>query len=255
MFSLKSIAAAAASASFAVSVAWADGHAPTMSMVSLMEVDPAQEEAFDDAWMTIKETAEANDYPYTEFVGGSRNMRWIVTPIENFAAVDAVFAARDAVEEAGGRKMEKALDTFAGALTNSHTFFVRYADDLSYQTDQDAGGPYMEIDTFYYRYGKQDEIKALFADYKALMEELNAPYSYNVSWDSLGTEGNSLTVITYAEDKVAMAERDAAMEALLKDNKKAEALFARFRELATGSESMTGRMNMEASINLPEGDS
>ncbi len=249
---IKLVVGAIASACLAVGAAWAEQHEPTMSMVSLFELDPSQEKSFDDAWMTIKETAEANDYPYSEFVGGHRNMRWIVTPISKFADVDAVFAARNAVDEAGGRKMEKALKAFNAALVDSRTFFVRYAPDLSYRTDADEGGPYMEIDTFHIRYGKRDEAEALLKDYKALMEEKNSPYSYSVSWDSIGTQGNAFTIVTYAKDAVAMAQRHAAENALVEGDETAEEIFARFMEISTGSETMRGRHNADASINLSD---
>ncbi len=250
---IKIFTGAIAGGVIAVGAALAEHHDPTMSMISVFELDPSQEKSFDDAWMTIKEVAEANDYPYSEFVGGHRNMRWIVTPISKFADVDAVFEARNAVDEAGGKKMEKALDAFNAALTDSHTFFVRYAPDLSYQTDADEGGPYMEIDTFHIRYGKRDKAETLLKEYKALMEEKNSPYSYSVSWDSLGTQGNSFTIVSYAQDAVAMAERDAAMNAMLDGDKKAEDIFSRFLKISTGSETMHGRRNAEASINLPDG--
>jgi|GEM_PF-4347709 len=248
----KSVAGVVAGGIIAIGAAFADDHAPGMSMISMFEVDPAQEKSFDDAWMTIKKTAEANDYPYSEFAGGHRNMRWIVTPISNFADVDAVMAARGAVNNAGGKKMEKALAEFYGAMVNSRTFFVRDAPALSYRAEGDEGGTYMEIDTFHIRYGKRAEAEALLADYKALMEAKNSPYSYNVSWEDIGTEGNAFTIVSFAKDAVDMAQRNAAMNAMLEGDEAAEDIFARFLSISTGSETMNGRLRPEASINFPD---
>lgn len=224
----------------------------TMSMISLFEIDPSKEKQFEEAWTTIRETAMANGYEYTDYVGGRRNERWIVTPLRNFADVDALFAARDAVSEAGGSKFEKALANFIGAMTNSHSFFVRDDDELSYWPEGYEPGPFMEIDTVYYRYGARDEMRAVLADYKALMEEKESPYGYQVSWDWIGAEGNSFTIVTYAENELALAEAKAAQDAMLEGDEEAEALFERFLKVVTGSDTMHSVFNPDASINLPE---
>ena len=250
---LKTVAAALAACAFALSWALADDHDPTMSMVSMFEVKPSKEKQFDDAWMEIKRIAEANEYPFTEMAGGWRNTRWIVTPINKFADVDAVMEARDAVEEAGGRKFEKAIDKFNDALTDSHTFFTHYDDELSYRAEGDVPGPYMKIDSFYYQHGKREEAKAVLADYKALMESMNAPYSHQVNWDGIGTPGNSFTIITYAEDAVAMAEREAAEGEMLRDNETWQSIFARYQEIATKTNMMVTNFNADASINFSMG--
>lgn len=231
-------------------IAQDDEHA--MSMISLFELDPSKGKQFDDAWMTIRDLAMSNGYEYTEYVGGWRNQRWIVTPLKNFADVDAVFAARDAVEEAGGKKFEKAIDNFVGAMTNSHTFFARDDSELSYWPEGYEPGPFMEIETFHYRYGTQDEMRAILAEYKALMEQKESPYGYQVSWDWIGAEGNSITFISYAEDAVALAEANAAIHEMTKDDETFQALFDRFLKISTGSNTMYGVFNPEASINLPE---
>lgn len=248
---LKSIVAVIVAASFAVTSVFAQDE-PTMSVVSLFEVTPSKEKQFDDAWMAIKEIAVENDYPYTEFVGGYRNERWIVTPIKNFADLDAVFEARNAISEAGGKKFDKAIAKFNDALMNSHTFFTKPDNELSYYPDGAPTGSFMEIDTFYYQYGKDKEMKEILAAYKALMEQKESPYAYQVNWDLIGSQGNSITIISYAESPVAMAETNAAMNAMLEGDDEASDLFARFLAISTGSNTMHSNFNMDATINMPE---
>ncbi|WP_411817119.1 hypothetical protein [Hyphococcus sp. DH-69] len=225
-----------------------------MNMVSLFEIDPSKEEQFKEAWKVIRDTAIANDYAYTDYVGSWRNMHWMVTPLKNFADVDALWAARNAVEEKGGRKFERAMDDFLGAMTNSHTFFTIDDADLSYWPEGAEAGSYMEIDTFYYDYGKKDEMRELLADYKALMAEKDLPYPYQVSWDSLGTEGNSVTIISYAEDAVALAQSDAAIAEAMEGDEMAESIFERYLSIATRSKTMRGKYHADISINVPEMD-
>ena len=248
---IKTLFSIAVGAAFATSAVFAQDGPPSMSMISVFKVDPAKGKQFDDAWMTIREVAMENDYSYSEFAGGMRNERWIVTPINSYADVDAVMAARDALNEPGGKKMTKAYENFVGAMTESLTFFTHADYENSYQAEGDEGGSFMEIETYHFKYGKRAEMKSVFADYKALMAEKNAPYSYNVSWDGIGSSGSSVTVVTYAADAVAMAQRNAAMNELLDGDKKAEALFARFLAIAADTETMHTRFNAEASINLP----
>ena len=235
---------------FAISSALADGHEPTISMVTIFDVKPAKEKQFDAAWADIKAIAEANEYPFTEMAGGWRNMRWIVTPLTKFADVDAVMAARMAVDEAGGKKFDKALAKFEGALTDAHTFFTHYDADLSYTAEGDQGGMYMKIDSFFYEFGKREEMTEILADMKALIAAKNSPYSYQVNWDGIGSPGNSFTVITYAANPVAMAERDAASWQMVEGDDDWDALMARFQSIATGSQTMPSNFNADASINF-----
>lgn len=250
---IRFVITAICASAFAVSSALADGHEPTISMVSIFDVKPAKEKQFDAAWMTIKEVAEANDYPYTEMAGGWRNMRWIVTPINSFADVDAVMAARNAVNEAGGRKFDKAFDKFNDALAKGHTFFTHWDKELSYTAEGDEGGPYMEIDSYFYAYGEKDEMTEILAAIKAMAEEKNSPYSYQVNWDGIGSPGNSFTIIKYAADAVAMAERNAAVAKMFEGDDDAQAVFDRFAKIATGSQTMLSNFNAEASINMSMG--
>ncbi|MEM9619886.1 MAG: hypothetical protein AAF936_18175 [Pseudomonadota bacterium] len=250
MHLFKRLISIGAAAAFTVTTGFAqDG--PSMSMVTLLEVTPAKEQQFDSAWMTIKEIATENDYPYTEFVGGMRNERWIATPINSYADVDAVFAAREAVTEAGGKKYKKAIASFQDALMTSHTFFTQRDADLSYSPEGSEPGPFMEIDSFQYQYGADEEMESILADYKALMESKQSPYAYEVNWDGLGVEGNSITIISFAENAVAMAQANAAINEMLEGDEAAEALFARFLAISGGSETMHSVFNPEATINMP----
>ncbi len=254
MHIFKTVLAVAGAMAFSciASTAHAQEDEHTMSMISLMTIEPSKEEQFSEAWSTIRETAMENGYSYTDYVGGWRNERWIVTPLKNFADVDALFAARDAVSEAGGRKFERALASFRESLTNSHTFFTKDDRQLSYWPETYEPGPYMEIDTFHYRYGKSDEMRAILADYKALVESKNSPYGYQVSWDWIGSEGNSVTFISYAADAVAMAQMNASINEMMDGDETYENILERFLAISTGSQTMIGIFNPEASINLPE---
>lgn len=247
----KILIAMAAAIAFSIPAASAQDDERNLSMISLFDVDPSKEAQFDKAWATIRDIAMESGYEYTDYVGGWRNQRWIVTPLKNYADVDALMAARDAVGEAGGKKFEKALASFSGAMTNSHTFFSRDDNELSYWPNGAPTASYMEIDTYHYRYGEQDELRGLLAEYKALMEEKESPYGYQISWDGIGSEGNSFTVISYAADAVAMAEANAAVGAMLDGDKKADSIFERFQKISTGSQTTHGTFNPEASINLP----
>ena len=251
---LKTIAGVTAGTAMCLSAAMADDHAPTMSMISLMEIDPAKTEQFDEAWSTIREIATESDYPYTDHFGAWRNERWIATPLKNYADVDALIETRTKVETEGGRRFERALERFYDAMTNSHAFFIRYDDDLSYAAEGSDVGPFMEIDTYHYRYGADDEMRAILSGYKALMAAKNSPYGYDVSWDTIGSVGNSVTVVSYAENAVAMAERNAAIDAMLEGDEAAEALFERFLAISTGSDTMHSWYAPDASINAQSGE-
>jgi hypothetical protein len=226
----------------------------SMSMISVMQLDPTKAEQFDHAWEDIREIAMENGYPYAELAGGWRNERWILTPLQNYAEVDAVFAAREAVSDAGGKKYKKAIANFLEAMVDSITFFTESDPELSYAPDGAPQGNFMEIDTFHFRYGTDDKMKSILADYKALMAEKAVPYGYQVSWDGIGSQGNSVTIVTYAQDAVAMAEANAAIEAMLDGDDDAEAIFERYTNIATGSETIHSKFNPDASMNMPAGE-
>ena len=245
----KSICAAVAAFALCITAALADEQEASMSMVSLFEIDPAKTEQFDEAWKVIQKAAEESDYPYRDYVGGWRNQRWIATPLKNYADIDALMAARQSVMDAGGRKLERALADFYDAMTDSHAFMTKDDHDLSYEPDGAAGGPFMEIDTLYYRYGQQEEMREILAAYKALAEAKGVPYMYHVNWDMLGSQGNSVTLISYAENAVAMAEQNAAIRAMMDGDSAYQDLFARFTAISTGSETIHTVYNPEASIN------
>jgi hypothetical protein len=228
--------------------AFADEGHPTMSMISTFEVDPSKSEQFDKSWKIIRDFAIDSDYAYTDFVGGNRNQRWIATPVHDFSDVDALFAARKAVSDGAGKKFTKALEQFTAAMTSSHTFFTTEDADLSYSPDGAAPGSYMEIDTYYYRYGAKDKMTKVLADYKALMEAKNSPYAYQVSWDGIGSTGNSVTIIGYADNAVAIAEANAAVEAMLEGDDTFEHILADFLAINTGSETTHTTFDPEASI-------
>lgn len=248
MLLCRTLIAFAASISICIPAAFAQDADRSMSMISLLEVDPAKSEQFDEAWKVIRETAMANGYPYMLYAGGYRNQRWIATPVKNFADVDALFAARDAVSDAGGKKFEKALEKFIAAQTSSHTFFATEDKELSYAPEGASEGNFMEIDTLYYRYGAQDKMRKVLADYKALMESKNSPYAYGVNWDGLGSIGNSVTIITTAESPVAMAQADVAINAMLEGDEAWEGILADFLAINTGSQTIRSNFNPEASI-------
>ena len=109
MSMLKNLCAACMAVALSLTLALAEDDTSGMSMISVFKLDPAKGEQFDDAWKVIKETAEENGYAYTDFYGGSRNERWIATPIKNYADVDALMAARQSVMDAGGRKLAHIL--------------------------------------------------------------------------------------------------------------------------------------------------
>ncbi|NOX84174.1 MAG: hypothetical protein GXP06_14550 [Alphaproteobacteria bacterium] len=226
----------------------------SMSMISVMQLDPSKAKQFDDAWGNIREIAMENGYPYAELAGGWRNERWILTPIKNYAEVDAVFAAREAVSDAGGKKYKKAIANFVGAMVDSITFFTVGDPELSYTPDGAPQGNFMEIDTFRFRYGAEDEMKSILVDYKALMEGKAVPYGYQVSWDGIGSQGNSVTIVTYAQNAVAMAEANAAIEAMLDGDDEADAIFERYTNIATGSETIHSLFDPDASMNMPTGE-
>jgi len=244
----KNVIAGVAASLMMIPAAIAQDEGGGMSMISLIEVDPSKSDQYDDAWKTIRHIAMHNEYPYMEIVGGYRNQRWIVTPVKNFADVDAVFAARNAVSDAGGKKFEKALEKFTSAQTSSHTFFTTEDKELSYAPEGAAQGNYMEIDTIYYRYGARDKMRKALADYKALMEEKNSPYGYGVSWDGIGSIGNSVTIISMAENAVAHAEADTAINAMLEGDATWEGILADFLAINTGSETVRTSFNPEASM-------
>lgn len=248
MLLCRTLVAIAASISICIPAAFAQDADRSMSMISVFEVDPAKEKQFDDSWKAIRDIAIANGYPYTVYAGGYRNQRWIATPVRNFADVDAVYAARDAVFNAGGKKFEKALEKFISAQTSSHTFFATEDKELSYAPEGASEGNYMEIDTLYYRYGAQDKMRKVLADFKALMESKNSPYAYGVNWDGLGSIGNSVTIITTAASPVAMAKADVAVNAMLEGDEAWEGILAGFQAINTGSQTIHSNFNPEASI-------
>ena len=224
---------------------------PSLSMISEIHVDPAQEEQFDAAWKTIRDTAAENDYPYPTYAMKSRNKRWLITPMSNFADVDAVMAARKAVSDAGGKNFSKAEKTFNSAMMSVHTFFTRRDVDLSYRMDTMEGKSYIEVDTFYYKPGTKAEVKSLLAEYKEVMVEVDSPHGYEINWDGPGTKGPSFTIVTAVESPLALAERDAAMNKIFESNDKMASIFERFLKVGAGSETMTAWFDAEASM-LPD---
>ena len=109
----------------------------------------------------------------------------------------------------------------------------------------------MEIDTIHYHYGAQDKMRDVLADYKALAASKNVPYGYQVNWDMIGAQGNSVTLISYAENAVAMAEQKAAISAMMENDDDYKALLKEFLAINTNSQTMHTTFNPEASINMP----
>ncbi len=59
--------------------------------------------------------------------------------------------------------------------------------------------------------------------------------------------------MSYADDAVAMAQMNAAIDSMMENDETYKRLIDRFLTISTDSQTMRGTYNPDASINLPEG--
>jgi len=240
--------AAIALTGLASAPALADDGAKNMRMISVIDVNPAMAKEWGEAWTAVREIAIEKGYPHELHVATHRNRRWFINSIENFAGVDAIFASREEVNEKGGKKFEKALAKLQGAELSARTFFSRYDPELSYSPEGAAGGTSLEIDTFSYRIGKGAEMKALLEDYKQLVESKGIAYGYQVFWNGIGTEGNSVTFVSNGESQLALAQANADFNATFEGDEDLAAIFESFLQISLSSETEHATIKPEMSI-------
>ena len=234
----------------AVQPAMAQDDAKHMRMVSIIDLDPSQEKHWNAAWESIVAMAAESEYPYSEFVGSHRNQRFIITSLSNFADVDGMIAARNAVAEAQGDKFQEAIAAMDAAEITSQSFFSRHDPELSYYPEGDAPEAYAEIETYYYRAGKTDEMKAVIADFKALAAEVEAPNGFGVFWNNIGSEGSSVTIVSTGENAIDLAqESDVNNKLMGTQEEKMGEIFGRFLAISLSSETQHMTYKPEWSIN------
>ena len=222
-----------------------------MRMISVIKLKPTMEKDWANAWATMREIAEDNDYPHTEFVMSHRNTRWIITPIANFSEVDEVFKNRQALGKSA--RFEKAYGTFTKSMMNSSAFFTRHDPELSYNPEGHVMQAYFEIDSYQFKPEAEDKMRSVIADYKTFNEKHESPYGYDVYWNSVGSPGASVTVVSTAKNALEMAKNDAAGDEMMaKNEKEAGAIFARFLEIAMGSQTEYATFKPDMSMNLPQ---
>lgn len=247
--------AVAAAMSFSAAPAHAQGNAPGYNMILEMEVNPAMSAEFDEAWKTIRDIADADEsYTYSDNLIVWRNMRWWVTPVKDYADAGAVEAARNAVLEAGGKKYQKAVAALEDAIVSRRTWLTKPEPELSFWPEGFEAGPFLKVDTFYFRPGALDEVRSIIAGYKALNGAKGSRLGYQISWSDLGADdANAFSIISYAADPVAMAEAEAADNALFEGDATIEKLNSRWFAVVTHSETGIGWYKREGSVNASWG--
>ncbi len=245
------LAVIVAMTSFFASEAVAQTQNLSKVLITLYEISPSKAKQFDAAWGVMKERMQTSDYSYSHSVGGNRTTRWIYTPIENFDELDTALAARKAIMSGGGRKFKNAVEKFKEAIRTEHEYIIDIDNDLSYFLPNSPVGTYMEITTYYYDYGKEDEVQSVLIDYKKLMEAKEIPYGYQVSWDGLGTIGASFTIVNAASNPVALAQAQADIDSLLQGNAEWYRIQERFLAINTDVQAMVTNWYIDASVNPP----
>ena len=224
--------------------------AKNMRIVTTIELDPSQEKSWNKAWEDIVEMAGASGYPYEELVLQSRNTRWILTSIENYADIDAMLAARNAVYNANESRFKKALAKFDAATMTSHSFVTKFDPELSYIPEGSSPKPYAKIETYSYRAGKDDEMKAVLGDFKTLATELGKETAWYVYWNKIGSPGSSVTIVSTAANALEMAQNDAADDAKYGSREKdVEKIMDRFLAISLSPETETARVNPDWGMN------
>jgi hypothetical protein len=253
---LKTAAACAALTMASLSVAqpaFAQNAEKNMRYIEVITVDPSKGMEWNKGWMGLNELVEGGDYPYTEVVLTHRNKRWILTPIENYAEIDAVISTRIKFAEKHGEKFDKAYGKMLGAEMDSHSFIARFDPELSYLPEGDSPESYSKVETYHYRASGGDEMKSILTDFKAIAEDVGSPNGYGVYWNGLGTNGHSVTIVSTGENELDLAQEDAADDKLMEGRKEdMDKLFARFVQVAQNSTTEFATLKPEMSMNLPE---
>ncbi|GEQ98720.1 hypothetical protein JCM17844_23570 [Iodidimonas gelatinilytica] len=223
---------------------FAQSDAPKREMITELQVDPAHIPAFEEHLKAMFDMAKEAGYPHDTYVAQWRNLYYLVTPIGQYADLDKVFAARGMVWEEGGDAFQDHYNGMQTSLLDSRSWLSRYAEEVSYKPA--AGGSpadgdvFMEIDSFSFKLGHWDEVEDMLADVKAIYEELEIPYAYDVYYEGIGMQGNQVTFISYAPDAATMAQRNAEIEAMMKDHAGWMDLLERYFKIAKSSTTMHG---------------
>lgn len=231
--------------------AFAQDAEKNMRFIEVITVDPSKGMEWNEGWMGLNKMVAEGDYPFTEVVLSHRNKRWILTPIENFAEMDAVIAARNVFAEKNGKKFEKAFGKMQGAEMDSHSFMARFDPELSYLPDGDSRENYSKVETYYYRATGGEEMKSLLSDMKDLVKSAGSPNGYGVYWNGLGTNGNSVTIVSTGENALDLAQEDMSDDKLMEAQKEEmDKLFDRFFKIALNSTTEFATLKPEMSMNL-----
>lgn len=233
------LATTALAVSFGALSLSADGHgkktAATPSPMSFVEwtsVDPAHEEAYQEAWKEIRDMAVEMGYRFPTQMAQFRNQYYWITPISSYADLDAMFANRQKVYDEGGENFANAVNTLNNFTLDRQTWVSHYNSELSYLPtgavpSEDWG--HMDINIYEVKYGHGEDAEKLMRDIKALYSDLDIRSRYNVFESGIGERSNTLVVISYFKDPLDAAAAREATQAKLSASERWQDLFAQFR--------------------------
>ncbi|NNC38030.1 MAG: hypothetical protein EX271_07115 [Acidimicrobiales bacterium] len=233
--------------------AFAGDGAKAKYLVEMIEVNPATGSEWNDGWENLNSLAEEGDYPFRETVLVGQGKRWIVTKVDDYAGLDKLMMARDKYAKKHGKKFDRAIAKMDGATSNSDSFISALDDELSYRPEGQTRGAYTKIETHYFRAGSHEKMAKVGADFKALAASLDSPTGWDVWWNGVGSPGSSVTLISWADSPLAMAQADANDQKLFATKQKeVDAIVKDFTDILVRTTTEYAMFKPEMSMNLED---
>lgn len=189
------------------------------------QAKPSQVALYEETAKEFKELVEANraampTFYFTVLQGDDLTYTYAAR-IKNFAGIDTINAEFGALFQAAGDKMAALMQRGGPAMDHFAEFVVGEEPGMGYH----PANPKLKIeDARYRRYtlyyvmpGKEEEAKAIAADFVALFKSKNVGNGYNLYWAVTGPDLPLLVVEQWAKDEADYLATDAAVNAAVGD--------------------------------------
>ncbi len=186
---------------------------------------PSQVALYEATAKEFKQLVEANRAAMPTFyftvLQGDDFTYTFASRIKNFGGIDTINAEFGALFQAAGDKMAALMQRGGPAIDHVAEFVVGEEPGMGYHPEN----PKLKMeDARYFRYtlyyvmpGKEEEAKAISADFVALFKNKNVGNGYNIYWAVTGPDMPLLVVEQWAKDEADYLATDAMVNATVGD--------------------------------------
>ena len=215
-----------------------------------VEIDPAQIEAFEAAWLVIRDQLEADGYPYYSVVSEHQNKRVLVSVVDEYANIISAHRFVEQYRTSEDADIRAAAETMAGAIRSLHVMTTSYDKKLSYVPPNSYAGPFHELKDLHYRISDQAAKEGLLRRTRALWAEAELPQAFHVSWHGFGTDFAAVTIMTSATDLETHRANFGAVDAALEPEEN-QALREAFQAIVTTDKTETWMARIDLRVFPP----